>query len=91
MIIKVFVAQGRSEEALAQYLLHQMVHPERVALVVKAVRQFRTQPEVGIDLAQQQRAGIAGESAAGEIGLHFAGSQVIEKKGLIGCEHVASL
>src|SRR5207244_12258156 len=68
-----------------------MVEPDGVAQVVKTVRQFRTQPEVAIDLGQQHRAGIAGESAAGEIGLHFAGSQVIEKKGLISCEHAASL
>src|SRR6266496_6377782 len=91
VIINVLVLQGRSENALAQHLLHRVVHPDGVALVVKTFRQLRRQAEVDIDLAQQERAGVGGEGAAGEIGLHAAGAQVIKEKRLTGSDHAASL
>jgi len=60
-------------------------------MVVKTLRQFRYRPEVNVDLAQQQRAGITGKGAAGEIGLHPARAQVIKENRLIGNAHVVSL
>ena len=91
VILEVFVAQGRAEDALAQEFLNRMVYPVGVTLVVKTLRQFRGRPEVNVNLAQQQRAGVTGKGAAGEIGLHPARAQVIKEKRLIGYVHEVSL
>ena len=68
-----------------------MVPPVGIALVAKTPRQFRAQSQVGVHLAQEQGAGIGGEGAAGEIGLHAAGAQVIKEQRLIDSTHTVSL
>jgi hypothetical protein len=54
-----------------------------VALIVKTLSQFVRGAQAVIDLAQQQRAAVGGESAAGEIGYDSARTEVLKKQGLV--------
>ena len=81
MIVEVFVSLGQSKEALGQQLLHGMVHPNLIAPVVKALGQALGQPNMGVGLAQQQRAAIGGKEAAGKVSHDLARPQIGEKKG----------
>ncbi len=78
VVIDVLVAQSRAEDTLAEQFLHGMIHPGRITLVVKAPGQFRGQAKLQINLAQQQRTGIARKRAAGEIGHDFSCAQVLK-------------
>ena len=80
VIIDVFIAQGRCVDALTQQLFDGMFHPKRVATIAKALGQGPSQAQSEVHLAQQERAGIAGESAAAKVCLHPASSQVIKEQ-----------
>ena len=74
------------KKAVSEHTASRMVHPDRIALVVKTLCQLDRQSKVDIDLAQQQRAGVGGQSATGEIGHDLAGAQISEEQGLFGGE-----
>lgn len=72
VIVDVFVAQCQSVDPLGQHLRRRVADKDLRAVVFKALGQTQGQTQVGIDLAQQQRAPIAGEATTGKIGLGLA-------------------
>ena len=82
MIIEVFVTQGQTGEALRQQLLHGVIHINLLPDIGETLGHALGQPEVGIHLAQQQHAAIAGERAAGKIGRDLARTQVLKQERL---------
>ena len=66
-----------------EQLRHGMIHINLLTGVGETVRQAVSQPEVGIHLAQQQHAAIAGECAAGKIGHDLARTQVLKQQRLL--------
>ncbi len=80
MVVEVFIAQRLPVEPLRQQLRHRVFDKNRVALIAKAGGQSGQQPELLIDLAQEQHAAIAGERPAGKIGDYFSQTQVLKKQ-----------
>jgi len=58
-----------------------VLNPNRIAGVLKTLRQRRGQTEADIGLPEQQDAAIGGKGAAGKIGHDLAGAQIGEQKG----------
>jgi uncharacterized protein YfaP (DUF2135 family) len=59
-----------------------MLDPPLISPIHKTPSQRATYPKTPIDLAQEQSAAIAGKMAAGEIGDHSAGTQIVKEQGL---------
>lgn len=83
VIVEVFLTQGQPVQALGQELFHGMVHIRLRARIVEAPGQGSRQAQARIDLAQEQRAAIAGECPAGKIRDHFARTQVLKEQRLV--------
>ena len=76
VVVEVVVAQGFGEEALGQEFAQGVIAIAPVARVGEGLGEAGGEAEADIDLAQEQRAAIAGEVAAGEIGQDLAAAQV---------------
>ncbi len=72
MIVDVLVSLGLRIDALAQHFLHRVIDKTLVPTILEALGQPASQPEVGVHLAQQQYASVAGEGAARKIRHDFA-------------------
>jgi hypothetical protein len=86
-ITEIFIAQGQPVEALIEQLLDAMIDEPLVARIAEAGGQFTAQAQAAIDLAEQKRAAVGAQVAAGKVGLHLAGTQVLEKKRLLAVKH----
>jgi hypothetical protein len=60
-----------------------VIHEPRIALIVEADGQGAGEAEAMVGLAQQQRAAVGGERAAGEIGHDLAATQVLKEQRLV--------
>ena len=68
VVVEILVAQGDGLHALRQKFGQRVLDVARVALVAETRRQSRGQPQPLIERAQEKRAAVAAERAAGEIG-----------------------
>src|SRR5215207_3597453 len=64
VIVQVFVAEGKSINALREHLLHAVMDPHRIASVPKTLVQTPKQPDPAIRFAQQQTASVGCDLAA---------------------------
>ena len=71
VIVEVLVAQGQSENALAQEVHLPVGDQKRVARVAQPPIQGGAEAQAAVRLAQEQNAPVAGDVAAGEAGLDF--------------------
>jgi hypothetical protein len=101
MIVAILVAQRLGAEPLGEQFAQPVIAVARVAPIGEGCRQRARQPQAAIHLAQQQRAPVAGEVAAGKIGDDLARTQVLKEQRLVvtvclrnggaGCFHRAQL
>ena len=63
--------------------MESVIHKAGVALVVKTIGQCQRETQAVIGLAQQQRAAVGGEGAAGEIGHDLARTEVLKEQRLV--------
>ena len=89
VVVEVVVAQGFGNESLGQEFMHGVVAITLVALIGKGFGELGGEAEAGIDLAEQQRATVAGEVAAGEIGQDLAAAQVSKEERLSRTDSLA--
>jgi hypothetical protein len=99
VIVAILVAQRQGAEPLGKQLGQPVVAVARVTPVGEGFRQRARQAEAAINLAQQQRAAVAGEVAAGKISDDLAGAEVLKEQRLMvtvclrnggaGCFHKA--
>jgi hypothetical protein len=71
------------QKPLGQQIGHGMFDKAGMALIAETSRQPGGQAQGEIDLAEQQHPAVAGESAAGKIGDHFSGTEVLKEQRLI--------
>lgn len=83
VIVEVFVTQRQPEDALAQQLLGRVLDQIRVAVVIEASRQLLDQPMPQIDLAQKERAPVAGKKSSLKIGLNSPLAEVLKCETLL--------
>ena len=80
VIVQVFVAQGQRDQALRQQFPQGMIAIPRVTLVEEALAEGLADSILAVDLTQQERAAIAAEVTAREIGLHGPPEVIVEGK-----------
>ena len=80
VIVQVFVAQGQRDQALRQQFPQGMIAIPRVTLVEEALAEGLADSILAVDLTQQERAAIAAEVTAREIGLHGPPEMIVEGK-----------
>jgi len=81
--VEILVAQREAAEPLGEQLGERVIAVARVAPVGEGLGQRAGQSQAAIQLAQEQRAAVAGEIAAGEIGDALAGPEVLKKQRLV--------
>ena len=84
MVIQILLTQRDTIEPLSQKLGQRVIDEAGIAPVVETSRQRAGQNQAVIDLAEQERAAVGGEVAAGEIGDDFAGTEVLKEQRLLG-------
>src|SRR3974377_811663 len=83
MIVDVLVTLGLRIDALAQHLLHGVIHKTLVPTIIETLGQPTSQSEVGVHLARKQYAPVAGEGSARKIRHDFAPTQVLKEQRLL--------
>jgi hypothetical protein len=79
VIIEILITQRETIKALGESLSHRVLDQIGPASIDKAARQSAAQTQRGIDLAQEQRAAIAAEGAAGKLGHDFSRTEVLKE------------
>ena len=83
VIVEVVGAQRQTVEPLGEQVFERVIAIARVAPVGERLGQRAGQSPAAIQLAQEQRAAVAGEVAAGKIGDDLAGAEVLKKQRLV--------
>jgi hypothetical protein len=83
MIVEVFVPQRQSGEALHHEWLELVIDEARVARVVETFSHGAREAQAMVGLAEQQRAAVGGERAAGEIRHDMTWTEVAKQQRLI--------
>jgi len=79
VIIEIFVSQRQGLDALGEQFLHSMLDQVRIATILEALGKRATEPQAAVDLAQEQRAGVAAQLSSAKIGDHFSRPKVLKK------------
>jgi hypothetical protein len=78
VIVQILPAECQPVHALAQHVAHAVLDEQRAARVGDAVRGRLDQPELAIDLAQQQHPAVACHAATVEAALHHTSAKTAE-------------
>jgi len=78
MVVEVLIAQGQAVNPLGHQLGKCMLDEDLLALIDKTGGDLAAQAQAQVDLAQEQRAAVAAEVAAAEVGDDAAGAQIGE-------------
>src|SRR5581483_1350457 len=93
VVEEVLVPQAQAEDALLEEVGEGVLDAVGVAVVGEAAGEALDEAELGLDLAEEQAAGVGGDVAAVEGGGHLAAAEGLKKEFGVGtlCRHEAVL
>ncbi len=83
MVVEVLVAQGQALDPLGEQVFERVIGVAGIAPVGEGLGERARQAQPAIQLAQEQRATVAGEATAGKISDDLARAEVLKEERLV--------